>query len=66
MVIDVERIADSCGYAVPLMEPAGERDMLEQWTGRRSHDDLIRYREEHNTVSVDGLPALPPAVSVPP
>ena len=60
VVIDVERIADSCGYAVPLMEPAQERDMLEQWTGRRSCEDLIRYHEEHNTVSIDGLPALPP------
>jgi hypothetical protein len=59
VVIDVERIADSCGYAVPQMEPAGERDMLEQWTGRKDRDDLIRYREEHNAASIDGLPALP-------
>jgi hypothetical protein len=59
VVIDVERIADSCGYAVPLMEPAQERDVLEQWTGRKSPEDLIRYREERNALSIDGLPGLP-------
>ena len=64
VVIDVERIADSCGYAVPLMEPAQERDVLEQWAGRRSREDLIRYHEERNAVSIDGLPALPPGASV--
>jgi hypothetical protein len=65
VVIDVERIADSCGYAVPLMEPAQERDVLEQWTGRKSSEDLIRYREERNAASIDGLPGLPLGAGVP-
>jgi hypothetical protein len=39
--------------------------VLEQWTGRASHEDLIRYREERNAVSIDGLPGLPLGASVP-
>jgi hypothetical protein len=35
VVVEVERIADSCGYAVPLYDYAGERDLLDQWAGRK-------------------------------
>ena len=28
IVVDVERVSDSCGYGVPLMDFAGERDLL--------------------------------------
>ena len=33
--IDVERIADSCGYGVPLMRYEGERRQLAEWTDNR-------------------------------
>lgn len=29
-------IADCCGYGVPVMELSGERDLLDDWSGRRS------------------------------
>jgi hypothetical protein len=59
VVVAVDRIADSCGYAVPVMEPAHERDLLTRWSERKSADDLEAYRVKHNTESIDGLPALP-------
>lgn len=64
VVVHAERIADSCGYAVPEMELTRERDLLTRWSHRRSADDLAAYRVERNSVSIDGLPALdrPPAV----
>jgi Pyridoxamine 5'-phosphate oxidase len=61
--IDVERIADSCGYAVPQMELASERDLLDRWAEKKSPEALVAYREDKNAVSIDGLPALDPAAS---
>jgi predicted pyridoxine 5'-phosphate oxidase superfamily flavin-nucleotide-binding protein len=58
IVVSVERIADSCGYAVPYMEPAGEREMLKDWADRKTPEALRAYRTKHNTTSIDGLPAL--------
>lgn len=58
IVVEADRIADSCGYAVPIMELVEERDVLTRWSDRRSPDQLVAYRIEHNTVSIDGLPAL--------
>ena len=58
VVVAVDRIADSCGYAVPIMEPAHERDLLAKWSERKSAEDLEAYRVTHNTESIDGLPAL--------
>jgi hypothetical protein len=58
VVVDVERIADSCGYAVPTMAYTGDRDRLGQWTEARGPDALEAYRAEKNAESIDGLPGL--------
>jgi hypothetical protein len=58
IVVDIDRIADSCGYAVPVMELRHERDVLDQWTDKKSAAELAAYRAEKNGVSIDGLPAL--------
>jgi hypothetical protein len=59
-VIDVavERVADSCGYSVPLFEYTGERTQLEAWAERKGPDGLRCYRTEKNARSIDGLPGL--------
>lgn len=58
IAIEVDRIADSCGYAVPIMDLREERDVLTQWSERRTPEELAAYRAEKNSVSIDGLPAL--------
>jgi hypothetical protein len=58
IVVEADRIADSCGYAVPRMKVTGERDLLEQLAERKSDEELTAYRAEKNAVSIDGLPAL--------
>ncbi|HTN87506.1 MAG TPA: pyridoxamine 5'-phosphate oxidase family protein [Sorangium sp.] len=58
--VALERIATSCGYAVPLMAYEGERDTLSKWAERKGPEGLSRYRLEKNTRSIDGLPGLPP------
>ncbi len=58
IVVEADRIADSCGYAVPRMELTEERDLLAQMAEQQSLDELAEYRAEKNAVSIDGLPAL--------
>jgi Pyridoxamine 5'-phosphate oxidase len=58
IVVSIDRIADSCGYAVPVMEVQTERDVLDQWASKKSAAELAAYRAERNAVSIDGLPAL--------
>ncbi|PXY25999.1 pyridoxamine 5'-phosphate oxidase family protein [Prauserella endophytica] len=56
--VAVERVSDSCGFSVPLMEYTGDRDLLLRRHARRTDDDLTAYWAEKNTHSIDGLPAL--------
>jgi len=59
-VIDVEvtRVADSCGYAVPLMSFEAERSRLDEWAAKRGPQGLEDYRTKKNAESLDGLPGL--------
>jgi hypothetical protein len=58
IVVDVQRISDSCGFAVPLMEYVGERTLLTEWGARKSDAELVDYRTQRNAVSIDGLAGL--------
>jgi hypothetical protein len=56
--VRLRRIGDSCGYAVPRYEYAGERDTLTRWTESKGAEGLTRYRQEKNARSLDGLPGI--------
>jgi hypothetical protein len=60
--VSVDRIADSCGYGVPLMNYEGARPHQELWAAKRlkagGEDALTEYQRENNSHSIDGLPAL--------
>jgi Pyridoxamine 5'-phosphate oxidase len=58
--VEVDRIADSCGYGVPLMEYVGERPQRELWLDRKGADGVRAYVRDKNALSLDGLPALTP------
>ena len=62
--VDLTRIADSCGYGVPLYDHQGHRDTLLLWADRRGPEGLKRYISEKNCRSLDGLPALAPSDAV--
>lgn len=57
-IVDVEvtRVSDSCGYAVPLMSYVGDRDLLPRYWERRSEAEIAEYHARRNAASVDGLP----------
>jgi hypothetical protein len=60
--VEVDRIADSCGYGVPLMSFEGERRNGRAWAegklAKGGPDALEEYKAERNAVSIDGLPAV--------
>jgi pyridoxamine 5'-phosphate oxidase-like protein len=62
ILVDVKRVADSCGYGVPLMSYEGQREHADKWAAKRLRtegpDALERYKREKNAESLDGLPAL--------
>lgn len=59
VVVDVDRVSDSCGFAVPLMEYVGERDVLDKINARKEvSGELEDYRARKNSTSIDGLPAV--------
>lgn len=58
-----DRVSSSCGYAVPVMEFAGERETLARWTAAKDDDALVAYRARRNRTSVDGLPGYPAPVT---
>jgi hypothetical protein len=58
ITVRVERVSDSCGYAVPLMEYQGDRDLLLTSHSRRTAEDLVVYRATKNAASIDGLPVF--------
>jgi hypothetical protein len=61
IVVEISRIADSCGYAVPFLRYEGERTQLTAWAGKKGVEGLKTYRTQKNQKSIDGLPGLPPA-----
>jgi hypothetical protein len=58
VLLDVDRIADACGYGVPLYEYAGERTQLVAWAERQGTDGIAAYQAQKNRQSIDGLPGL--------
>ena len=58
IVVDVDRVSDSCGYSLPLMSLEEERDLLIPNMARRGPDGVVAYRRAKNRTSIDGLRAF--------
>ncbi len=62
VLVEVLRVADSCGYGVPLMKHEGQRPHADLWAAKKlrvgGDDGLLDYQREKNAVSIDGLPAV--------
>jgi hypothetical protein len=59
IVVDLARIADSCGYAVPRLDYVDDRDVLDLHNAKQGPEKLETYRATRNAESLDGLPGLP-------
>ena len=70
VLVHVTRVADSCGYGVPLMSYEGQRPHMDASAAKKVRvggpEALLDYQREKNSLSIDGLPAVElsqPAVS---
>jgi hypothetical protein len=59
VVVDITRVSDACGYAVPLMDLVEERETLDAVWQSRDDARIARYHAEKNATSLDGLAGLP-------
>ncbi|WP_408633054.1 pyridoxamine 5'-phosphate oxidase family protein [Mycobacterium ostraviense] len=65
IVVDVDRIADACGFAVPYYELVDERPVLDAHHAKATEEAYVRL-VERNQHSIDGLPGLEPDHPMPP
>ena len=58
VVVDAQRISDSCGMGVPLMDYTADRTQLDRWAKGKGEAGLKDFWERRNTLSLDGFPAF--------
>ena len=56
--VRVQRISDSCGFAVPKYEFKAPRDILDRWSQEQGEAGVRAYQRANNGRSLDGLPGL--------
>ena len=56
IVMDVDLVASSCGFGVPLFDYAGQRDKLPEWAEKKGEKGIREYWKSRNNLSVDGKP----------
>jgi pyridoxamine 5'-phosphate oxidase-like protein len=58
ILVELDRIADSCGFAVPLYRFEGDRSQLIASAERKGAEGTAAYQRKNNAASIDGLPGL--------
>lgn len=59
ITVDVERVSDSCGWGVPVMEVVtDERELIRLHAEKKGPAGMDAYRADRNASSIDGLDAL--------
>lgn len=53
-VVDLDLVQTSCGFAVPLYDYAGDREILNDWAAKQGGDGIRKYWEKNNVTSMDG------------
>ncbi len=54
----VTRVAESCGFGVPLYDYVGEREGMTSWRDRKGEEGVEEYQRDKNGASIDGLDGL--------
>jgi hypothetical protein len=58
IVISIESVQTSCGFAVPMFENQQERSTLADWAANKGVVGVQEYQTQKNQVSIDGLPTF--------
>ncbi|GAA4705730.1 pyridoxamine 5'-phosphate oxidase family protein [Brevibacillus fulvus] len=53
--VQIHAVKTSCGYSVPYYSYAGDRNTLQQWAQKKGEQALKAYRQEKNSLTMDGL-----------
>ena len=56
ILLQIESLQTSCGFAVPKMQLTEERKMLVDWATKQGPDGVEKYQKTKNIKSIDGLP----------
>jgi hypothetical protein len=56
VVLEVDSVQTSCGFAVPTYEFRGARDTLRRFAEKAGEEGMADYRDKNNRVSIDGRP----------
>lgn len=56
ILLDIDSVQTSCGFAVPFYDFQGDRSALQRYNIEKGEDGLQEYRRKKNQVSIDGLP----------
>lgn len=55
IVSDIDIVKTSCGFSVPLYSYEGDRNTLLNWATNKGADKLVKYRQDKNSTSMDGI-----------
>ncbi len=55
ILLKIEAVQTSCGFAIPFYEYQGERPTLTEWAERKGESGLQDYWQTKNQISIDGL-----------
>lgn len=56
--VAVQRVSDSCGFAVPRYRYEDDRDALIKYAENKGPAGMVAYRAQKNQQSIDGLPGV--------
>ena len=56
--VNVERVAESCGFGVPVYDFVKDRDGMRKWSEKKGAEGIRAYVAEKNAASIDGIPGL--------
>lgn len=55
IVMEVDLVQTSCGFAVPFMDFQEERTQLKSWAEKQGEERIKEYWKNRNSVSLDGF-----------
>jgi hypothetical protein len=58
IVLDVDRVSQSCGYSIPIFDFVRDRATLDEVTSAKGCEGMKEYRRLKNSYSIDGLRSI--------
>ena len=56
LLVSIDLVQSSCGYAVPFMDYVEDRRVLSKWAENKGEEGISEYWQERNQLSLDGKP----------